>query len=238
MGRTACAWLTWRQRWRVLFGRRINQQLGRWPPDCPHPKGAERKARLGCQCGQAMRAALAGGKCNLHCGAALGGHVSPGPMPGRPAVQHAQSDTVAGGAPVVCQLDINRRCSTRKMCARCLQFHSKSAQRTVADMHADQRTASQQKCQQIAQIELVVDRCHQQREQRHAQHQARAGGQDIHRPLAQGDLVAQRQAVFKPGAKAGLKVGCELILHTFTLMFFHPNLPPKEEGEMRSQLST
>ena len=62
--------------------------------------------------------------------------------------------------------------------------------RSVTHLHACQRAASQQKSQQIAQIELVIDGRHQQRQQGHEQHQAGAGWQNIKRALGRCVEVA------------------------------------------------
>ena len=85
-------------------------------------------------------------------------------------------------------------------------MHGKPMQCAVTHMHAHQRAACQQKRQQVPQIQLEIDRRHQQREQRHTQHQAGAGRQDVHGALRQRDVVGQGQAVFKPGAKAVLDI--------------------------------
>ena len=97
-------------------------------------------------------------KSNLHPAAALRGYVRPAPVTG---AEHCKANTVPNGAPGAHEVDANLDAGARELCVRRYQTHSKSAQGSVTDMHADHRASGQEEGQQVAQIELVVDGRHQ-----------------------------------------------------------------------------
>ena len=122
----AGAGLTRRQRWRVLLGRRVHQDLRRRPPDRPDPEGAQWKACFGGQRRQAVQATPCRCMRDLHHAAALRRHIGPGPV--RLAaffcihvqrVQHAQANAVTNGAPGICEIYIKSARSPRVLCGRC-----------------------------------------------------------------------------------------------------------------------
>jgi len=92
-----------------------------------------------------------------------------------------------------------------KAALRCgrLQLQLQAAQIAMADDHAGGSAAGQQKSQQIAEIELVVDGRNQQHDQRGQHGPARARGQDVDIALGQSEPVAGRQARQRPAADAG-----------------------------------
>jgi len=66
-------------------------------------------------------------------------------------VEHAQAYAVARGAPGVGQFDLKGGGGAHVLGMGRGQVHGQAAQRAMADMHADQRAAGQQKRQQVAQ---------------------------------------------------------------------------------------
>ena len=139
---------------------------------------------------------------HLDPGRALGRHVGPDPAVRVRRVQHRQADAVAHRRPRVGQHDRQRGAGAGELRLGRHQVHRQSAQGAVAQVHADQGAAGQQEGEQVAQVELVVDRADQQHEQGGAQHEARPGRQDVDVALGQRDAVGQRQPGLPPLAKA------------------------------------
>ncbi len=104
-----------------------------------------------------LQAPVGGLEGDLHIGSSLRWNVGPGPAVFMGGVEHGQPYAVPGAAPVVDQIDIHGGASPHKLRVWRDQSHGQAAQCAMANVHPDDGTARQQKSQQIAQIELVVD---------------------------------------------------------------------------------
>lgn len=175
-----------RQRRRADLRRRIDQQLRGRLPHRPDAKGAERKARLGRQRRHRMQPTPFGQERDRDRFAALGRHVAPGPLA---AAAHGQADAVAHAAPRVVQHDAEHGGAARVLRFRRHQMQRQPAQCPMSDVHADGDAAGQQEGQQIAEIELVIDRRDQQHQQREAEHPACARRHDVDVALREFDDV-------------------------------------------------
>jgi len=115
------------------------------------------------------------------------------------------SNAVAGARLRAAQRDVQLCCCTSETRCGRGQVQGKAAQRAVADVHAHHRAARQQKREQVAQVELVIDAAHQHHQQGERQHPARPGGQDVDVALGQQQTVGGWQACRQPSVEALLE---------------------------------
>ncbi|KAF1068393.1 MAG: hypothetical protein GAK39_03477 [Variovorax sp.] len=150
--------LTGRQGRRMHLRRRINKHPRSRPPHRPHPKSAQRKPRLRRQRRHRMQPPSLRQKSDLHRRAALRRHIGPRPLP---AAANRHPDPVAHPAPRVVQHHPEHRRAPRVMRIGRHQVHRQPAQGAVAYVHAHRHAAREQEGQQVAEVELVIDRRHQ-----------------------------------------------------------------------------
>lgn len=179
--------------------RRVHQHLGGRAPVGPYAERAQRKPRFGRERGHAVQAPARGCKGHMHGGASLCGHIGPGPVVRfATAAMHGQADAIARRLAFAGHLHFYGRAGSHEVRLGRLEVQRDAAQRGVADVHADHGAARQQKGQQVAQVELVVDGGHQQDQQRQRQHPPCARGQDVDIALGQRERVAQRPSHHPP----------------------------------------
>ena len=154
-----------------------------------------------------MQSALPGAEGHLHAGRALRRHVGPGPVVFVRGVQHGQADAVTHALARIPEQHGQRRARAGELRRRGHQRQRQPAQGGVAHVHAHDRAAREQEGEQVAQIELVVDRAHQQHHEREAQHEAGTRRQDVHVALRERHRVGERQPCLPPLAKAAADVG-------------------------------
>ena len=191
----------------MRLGGRVHQHLGGGPPHRPNPKGAQREARLGRHRGYALQAPVLRLEGDMDSRAALGGYICPHPVALFVGLalrgQRTDANAVADGFAIVEEVDANHCTGTCELRVWRNQIHRQASERAMTDMHAHHGTAGQEKGEQVTQIQLVVDRRHEQHHQRCGQCEAGARGQDVHIALGQGDAVFERQTRLPPALKAG-----------------------------------
>ncbi len=178
-------------------GTRIDQHLRGRSPKRPHPERAQRETRLGREQRHVVQAPALRLEGHLHGSRALRWHVRPGPVR-RTAAMHRQRDAVARRLARARQLDLEHRALPQEARLRRQQVQRQPAQRGMAHVHARHRAAGQQEGEQVAQVELEIDRRHQQHQQRERQHPPSARGQDVHIALREQRGVRARQPRLPP----------------------------------------
>lgn len=189
-----------RQRRRIHFRRRINQHLRRRPPHRPDPKRPQRKSRFRRQRRHLVQPTPLRPERHFHSRSALRRHIAPGPLP---TAMNRQPDAITRAASRVVQdhTEHSRRPGVLRLGWH--EVHRKASQGPVAHMHADGHAPRQQESQQIAKVELIVDRRDQKQQQRRSQHPPRHCRHDVDIPLRQLERVRRRTTRHEPPVDTG-----------------------------------